>query len=119
MKLKKREFAVVLALVLALSLWALWPKAEGNTVTVTVDGDTVLTLDLNEDGEYPLEGYNGFLLKVIVDGGQVWVEDSTCPDLICQNHAPIFKSGAQIVCLPARIVVSVTGEEAQIDAVAG
>ena len=119
MKLKKKEIFLPLLLLLGLCAWAFWPKAEGNTVAVTVDGEEVLSLNLNAAGEYALEGYNGFSLTVVVENGFVRVEDSTCPDLICQNHDPISKAGEQIVCLPARIVVSVTGEEAEIDAYAG
>ena len=117
--MKRKEIVLLAVLILILCIWAFWPKAEGNTVSVTVDGEKVLSLNLNAPGEYALEGYNGFSLTVIVENGFVRVEDSTCPDLICQNHEPISKAGEQIVCLPARIVVSVTGEEAEIDAYAG
>lgn len=120
MKVKKFEIVFLLVLVLALCIWALWPKETGNTVIVTVDGEEVLTLNLSEKGKYPLTGYNGFSLTVILEEGSVRVEDSTCPDLICQNHAPISHAGEQIVCLPARIVVTVeSDEEADVDAVVG
>ena len=47
------------------------------------------------------------------------MEDSTCPDLICQKHSAVSKAGQQIICLPARIVLTVTDdEEAEFDAVA-
>ena len=122
MKLRKFEIVFLAALVLALGTWTLWPKENGNTAIVTVNGGEVLTLNLREDGEYPVEGYNGFSLTVIVEDGQVRVEDSTCPDLICQNHAPISNAGEQIVCLPARVVVSVKSmdvTEVEIDAITG
>ena len=120
MKIKRVEIVFLLVLVLVLCTWAIWPKAAGNTVLVTMDGEEVLSLNLSEEGKYPLTGYNGFSLTVILENGQVRVEDSTCPDLICQNHAPISQTGEQIVCLPARIVVTVeSDEEADVDAVVG
>lgn len=119
MRMKKWEIIAFLLLVLGLCIWAFWPKKAGNTATVTVNGETVLAVSLLQEGEYPLEGYGGFSLTVMVEKGQVRVEESTCPDLICQNHVPISRAGEQIVCLPARIVVSVTGEEAEADAVVG
>lgn len=119
MKMRKWEIITILLLALCLCLWAFWPKEEGNTARVTVDGETVLELSLLQEGEYPLEGYGGFSLRVMVEKGQVRVEESTCPDLICQNHAPISRAGEQIVCLPARLVVSIVGEEAEADAVVG
>ena len=119
MKLKTWEIIALIVLVLVLCLWAFWPKGAGDTATVTVDGENVLEVSLLQEGQYPLEGYGGFSLTVIVEKGQVRVEESTCPDLICQNHAPISRAGEQIVCLPARLVVSVTGEEVVADAVVG
>lgn len=119
MKMKKWELPALCALALVLCLWTFWPKAAGNTATVTVDGETVLELSLLQEERRSLEGYGGFSLTVIVENGQVRVEESTCPDLICQKHAPIFRAGEQIVCLPARVVVGITGEEAEADAVVG
>ncbi len=119
MKMKKWEIIALVLLVLGLCLWAFWPKEAGNTAAVTVDGEAVLTVSLLQEGQYPLEGYGGFSLTVVVEKGQVRVEASTCPDLICQNHAPISRAGEQIVCLPARVVVSITGEELEADAVVG
>lgn len=119
MGLKKTEIMVLAALVTALAVWALWPKASGSTVIVTVDGEKTETYLLDKNLQMSIEGYGGFSLKLTVENGQAWVEDSTCPDLICQHHRPISKAGEQIVCLPARIVITVTGEEEAPDAVIG
>ena len=119
MKLKKFEIILLLLLALGLSLWAFWPKAKGNTVTVTVDGDAVTELDLNENAQYFVDGYGEFSLTVVVENGEARVENSTCPDLICQNHSPIHSTGEEIVCLPGRVVVGITGEEAAVDAFVG
>lgn len=119
MKLKKWEIAILGVLVLALCLWAFWPKKPGNRVTVTVDGTSVLNQPLTGSGTYPLEGYGGFSLVVVIEHGRVHVENSTCPDLICENHAPISKAGEQIVCLPGRVVISITGQEEEVDATTG
>lgn len=117
MTIKKRELILVVVLIAALALWALWPKSPGNTVLVTVNSQTFGSYSLSKDLSLPLSGYNGFSLTLNIQNGQAFVEDSTCPDLICQHHAPISETGEQIVCLPARIVITVTGEEAGVDAV--
>lgn len=119
MKLKKWELITLLLLGLGLCLWTFWPKAAGNTLTVTVDGEAVAELPLTEDDAVEIDGYGDFSLRVIVENGEARVEDSTCPDLICQNHRPICSSGEEIVCLPGRVVVEITGEEAEVDAVVG
>lgn len=120
MKPKIWEIPLVLGLVLLLCLWAFWPRKSGETVQVFVDGVLDGTYPLAEDSSQPISGYGGFSLTLIVHGGHASVTNSTCPDLLCQHHAPISKAGEQIVCLPGRIVVQITSEkEAQIDAVTG
>lgn len=119
MKLKKKELLLLSILVLALCLWAFWPKASGDTVTVTVDGTCVLEKSLIQSGAYPIDGYGGFSLVLVIENGQAHVEESTCPDLICEHHSPISKAGEQIVCLPGRTVISITGQEVSYDATTG
>ena len=119
MKPKKWELLIVAVLVLGLSLWALWPKDAGNRVAVTVDGVQAGEYSLGRDLRRPISGYGGFSLTLVIADGAAHVEDSSCPDLICQHHAPVSRAGEQIVCLPARVVITVTGEEAEIDAVNG
>ncbi len=118
MKPKRMELLIVAVLVIGLAVWALWPKLPGNIVLVTVEGQTVGTYALSEPIDQPISGYGGFSLCLTIRNGEAWVADSTCPDLICQHHTPISKAGDQIVCLPARIVITVTGEEEGMDAVA-
>ena len=119
MKPKKLEILLILCLALALSAWAFWPKKQGNSVSVAVNGEVVGEFSLSRDLSEPLEGYGGFSLTLVIEKGQARVEEATCPDLICQHHAPISRAGEQIVCLPARVVITVTGEGENLDAVVG
>lgn len=118
MKLKKREILATAAIIIVLVLWTLWPKNPGNAISITVDGEELATYSLLQNLSLPLNGYNNFSLTLVIEDGRAHVEDSTCPDLICQQHDPISKTGEQIVCLPARIIITVMGEEAIVDAVA-
>lgn len=119
MKVRKREILFVVILAAALFAWTLWPKAQGQQVTVTVDGQNTGRYSLHQNRQIPLEGYGGYSLTLVIRDGKAHVEDSNCPDLICQNHAPISRDSEQIICLPARIVITVTGvEEEGFDAIA-
>lgn len=121
MKPKKREIFLTLGLVLLLGLWAFFPKQAGAAAVVSVDGKVQGTYDLSRDTRAEISGYGGFSLTLAVENGRAFVEDSTCPDLICQHHAAISDSGEQIVCLPGRVVIEISKntEEGEIDAVVG
>ena len=118
MKIKGWELLLLAGILVILCLWAFLPKETGNTALVTVNGEKVAELPLNENAVLPVDGYGEFSLTVVVEDGACYVVESTCPDLICQNHAPVSKAGEQIVCLPGRTVVTVTGDEGEVDAVA-
>jgi hypothetical protein len=118
MKPKKWELVVLAVLLLGLVLWAFLPKQQGGAVTVTVNGETLGSFSLKQELRQEIPGYGDYRLTLVIDQGEAWVEDAACPDLICQHHAPISQAGQQIICLPGRIVISVTGEEEAFDAIA-
>jgi hypothetical protein len=118
MKPKKWELVVLVVLLLGLVLWAFLPKQQGGAVTITVNGEDVGSYSLAQELRQEIPGYGDYRLTLVIDQGEAWVEDAACPDLICQHHAPISQAGQQIICLPGKIVISVTGEEEAFDAIA-
>ena len=105
------EAAVLAALVLVLIVWLVLPKRAGAQAVLTRSGEELGRYALDTPARVPVEGANGFSLTLVVEDGMVHVEDSTCPDLICQHHAPISKTGEAIICLPGQVSVSVEGGE--------
>lgn len=47
---------------------------------------------------------------VVIDGYEVYMEESDCPDQICVKQGIITKSGSMLVCLPNKLTVEITGE---------
>ena len=96
-------------------------RGEGNTVTVTVDGKTFGTYSLSEDRTVEIrtgEGDQELNLLIIKDG-KAYVETATCPDGICASHRSISRRGESIVCLPHKVVITVTdGQDDGPDVVA-
>ncbi|MCD8006115.1 MAG: NusG domain II-containing protein [Oscillospiraceae bacterium] len=86
-------------------------QGDGSTVVVTLNGETYAEASLSKDVEIDVEG----LLTVVIEGGEVWVTDSTCPDGLCEGMGSISKSGESIVCLPNGIVVKITADEPEYD----
>ena len=107
--LLRRDLCLVLALlVLSLSLLTVYflTREEGKCVTVTVDGVTLGTYSLDEDGAYSLNGGTNLL---VIEDGAAHMEEADCPDKTCVLVGCIRYAGQRIVCLPNRITVTVTG----------
>ena len=104
-------FIVALLLIVMLAGLAIYVlRGEGNAVTVTVDGKTFGTYSLSEDRTVEIrtgEGDQELNLLIIKDG-KAYVETATCPDGICAAHKPISRDGESIVCLPHKVVITVT-----------
>jgi len=73
----------------------------------TVDSEnSFVTYPLSEDAIIPIAN-NGYTIVITVENGTVSVTESSCPDHVCQKSHPISKEGSSIVCVPAKIVISI------------
>ena len=116
--------ALVVLVVLALAgLLAARPffaaKTAGElTVEVTVDGETVerCALSAYTGGTYESRGYT---LTVAAENGAVRVSESDCPNQDCVHSGAISRAGQSVVCLPARIAVTLEGAASDYDLIAG
>ena len=107
--------AAVLVLCLGLSLWLLWPAAAG-AVEVWSDGRWVQTLPLDRDTTLTVESAGGINVITVKDG-KVAVTQADCPDHYCMDRG-WCNGGAQIVCLPNRLVLKFVQEQT-VDGVSG
>ena len=77
---------------------------------VMVDGDLVETLELSKNQEVTIEGAGGGMNRLVVEDGKIWCAEASCPDKVCVRQGKQAQDGGQIVCLPNRMFVRVTGE---------
>jgi len=110
-------FTLISAAALAISSFFV-DRAEGGSITVSVDGKSVMTVPLDEDGEYPIESKYGKNV-LTVKGGEARMTESDCGGEDCIHVGTISRSGEKIICLPNRVVISVTSNEEGFDAVTG
>lgn len=96
----------VFALILLL-LFSFFTGGKGTTVDITIDGKPYCSLPLAEDCELSVHGISGDN-QIRICNGLVSVTAADCPDLICVHHTPISSTGERIVCLPNRVVVSIS-----------
>lgn len=87
-------------------------RSPGDTVSVTVDGTIFGVYSLSEDITEDI--YSGEdntnHNRLVISGGKAFMETATCPDGICVAHKSIFRDGESIVCLPNRVVITVTAD---------
>lgn len=102
-------FIAILLLVVAVAGGCLWLfRGDGDTVTVTVDGAVYGVYPLSQDRTEDIRTGETGLNRLVIQGGKARIETATCPDGICAGHRPISREGESIVCLPHRVVVTVS-----------
>ena len=86
-------------------------RERGDTVTVTVDGKLYGTYALSQDicEDIATDGREGSN-RLIIQNGKAYIETASCPDGICVSHRPIGSDGESIICLPNKVVISVSSE---------
>lgn len=80
-------------------------------VEVSIDGKIVETLDLSKDTEMTVHGYNNGTNHLIIRGGEVWIDDASCPDKVCIHQGRISRNSDMIVCLPNLMIAQIRSEE--------
>ena len=117
--MKTKYWILLLGLLLAVSLVAaawIGNHREARAVQVYSQGQLLYTLPLSVDTAVTVETDRG-TNTITVRGGKVAVTAASCPDGYCMKRG-FCSGGAQIVCLPNRLVLKFT-TEAPVDAVAG
>ena len=105
-------FAVIAAACIFLTL-PLLRQDQARFAKITSKGEPVKTVDLLIDQEFTVDGKN----TVTVKDGKIAVTWADCPDHYCMKRG-FCAGGADIVCLPNRLVISFLGEQ-DVDAAIG
>lgn len=101
-------FGAIAALCIAACFFLFGGEAK-TTAEISVDGKLYRTVSLQEDRVLQIDTPHGHN-TVEIAGGKLQVIAADCPDGFCMAQPP-RNSGAPIVCLPHRLVISfVSGE---------
>lgn len=111
---------IVGCLLAALILCSLWLglRRDGAAVIVEQAGKETARYALTEDRTVRIEGQGGYNLLVI-EGGEAWLSEADCPNLLCVKTGRIRYAGQSIVCLPHKLAVRIGGGASGLDAVTG
>ena len=112
--------AAVLLLAAAFGARYWFAPADGGTLTAVVSVDGVVVERLSFDNTEREYQNNGYTVHVVATPDGVRVDRADCPTQDCVHTGAIDKAGQSIVCLPARIVITLEGAaDAGYDAIAG
>ena len=104
--MKKTDLLLVEgALIIAGGIWFFYSAGaeKGKGVEITVDGESKAFLPLGEDDSIRIDTDGGYNVITVKDG-EVTVSEAECRDQICVEDKTI-------VCLPHKLVVTVTGDK--------
>ena len=110
-KKRRNDFILILIFLIAailLFLWILKALQGGSSVTIEVAGKSYGTFRLNENRRIPITSSLGTNVIVIEDGF-VYMEEADCKDGLCVKQGKKSYNGESIICLPHRVLVTVTG----------
>ena len=121
------DILVVLAVVAlaAASALTVWPGRDSGSLTavVTADGEELDRFAPADLAAGPRTyTHSGYTLTVTAEDGGLRVSEADCPTQDCVHTGTISRSGQSIVCLPARIIIQLTGGQADpggVDVVIG
>lgn len=114
-------FAVIVCVIAGcITIWyGILAGQKAGQITVEVENEIYGTYLLSEDQEISIRKANGETNILVIESGQAFMKDATCPNRDCVHQKAISKKGETITCLPHKIVVKVTGgQTSELDAVA-
>ena len=88
---------------------------KGSYITITVDGKEYGTYSLLEEQNITI-GEGEHVNVIEIKGGKAYMISASCPDQLCVNQSEICYDKQSIICLPNKLVVTVTSDnESDVD----
>lgn len=121
--MKKHRFDLILLAILLLGAALAWfflrPKAEeGAWVVITQEGRETGRYALSQDQTVLIGEREGDYNLLEIKDGTAAITEANCGDHTCIRTGAVSHSGQSIICLPHKVVVTITGGESSgIDAV--
>lgn len=113
----KRKDIVLIVIILSIIVIAFGfnyfiNRKETDKIEVYVDNKLYKTYDITDTAEVKIETKEGYNIVKVHDGG-VEVTEASCPDKICIKEGFIHKHSENIVCLPNKVNIKITGDNSE------
>jgi len=109
--------SVIFVVCAAVSVPLLLNTEPASHAEIISEGALIETVDLRIDQEFTVTNSEGGENTITVRDGKIAVTAASCPDHYCM-HRGYCSGGAQIVCLPNKLIIRFTGLQ-EIDVVVG
>ena len=87
-------------------------KDKSLTATITKDSQVIKTINLNEvEQGYYIDVDSTPKVRICVEKGKIRFCEADCPDKLCIRYGWLDSNADSAVCLPARVVISVSGQK--------
>lgn len=111
-QITKNDFILIILLILigiGLTTWIYFPKtSKASTVEVRENGKLILSLPLSQNTTQTIHCKDGGTNQFSIQDGTVTMTNADCGDKTCIKTGKIKNDGQSIVCLPHRLVISIT-----------
>lgn len=119
-----RKDMIALSLIIIVGLIAIiflrFINADAKRVVVTLSGKTYGSYLLDDDVRVVINSPGKGVNTLVIQNGEAFVIDASCPDKLCEKMGHISRRGQSIICLPNEMTVSVLGDDnSGVDAVIG
>jgi hypothetical protein len=112
-KQKKRDLLLIMILLGAACILLIFSKLSGRPpaakALVFVDGIQVHELSLRQDQELTVTGPDGGTNHLVIQNGEIWCSQASCPDQLCVRQGKKKYNTDTIVCLPNRMNITIQG----------
>ena len=106
--MKKGDIAILICVFLMAGITFIFAvnQAEGERVLINVDGE-LTSCSLQKNQRIVLKKNDNHYNTIVIENGEVFMENASCPDQICVHHKKISKNGETIICLPNEVYLEV------------
>lgn len=102
---------LTILLLAAGTFWMLQGKPSGGIAIITQNGTELHRIDLeNVTGRMEIQIGGRYNELIVVENGRIRFEQADCPDQICVNTGWISRPGQVSVCVPAGVILKITGD---------
>lgn len=111
------SIAVIAILLMAWNTLGVSPGQQ-ITASITQNGNLIKQINLKDLKDSDYVYINEPIKQVILaEKGRIRFLESDCPNQICVKTGWLTKSGDRAVCMPSKVVITIVGDNKQVDSV--